>query len=86
MPRAPFATGSALYGIYKAMKLPARLVVFPNENPWILTPQDSIYWNWEFQSWLAGWIGGTPTLSKPTFDAEQKWTPTCSETILPTES
>jgi len=70
--RVPYVNGTALYGIYKAMNLPARLVVFPNENHWILTPQNSIYWNWEFQSWLARWIGGSPTLAKPTFDAEDK--------------
>jgi dipeptidyl aminopeptidase/acylaminoacyl peptidase len=70
--RVPYVNGTALYGIYKAMNLPARLVVFPNENHWILTPQNSIYWNWEFQSWLARWIGGAPTLAKPKFDTEDK--------------
>jgi dipeptidyl aminopeptidase/acylaminoacyl peptidase len=70
--RVPYVNGTALYGIYKAMNLPARLVVFPNENHWVLTPQNSIYWNWEFQSWLARWIGGSPTLEKPTFDTEGK--------------
>ena len=70
--RVPYVNGTALYGIYKAMNLPARLVVFPNENHWVLTPQNSIYWNWEFQSWLARWTGGAPTLTKPSFDASEK--------------
>jgi len=69
--RVPYVNGTALYGIYKAMNLPARLVVFPNENHWILTPQNSIYWNWEFQNWLARWIGGTPTLAQPAFDPQE---------------
>ena len=56
--RVPYVNGTALYGIYQAMGLPSRLVVFPDENHWILTPQNAIYWNWEFQSWLARWIGG----------------------------
>jgi dipeptidyl aminopeptidase/acylaminoacyl peptidase len=56
--RVPYVNGTALYGIYQAMGLPARLVVFPDENHWILSPQNAIYWNWEFQSWLARWIGG----------------------------
>ncbi len=67
--RVPYVNGTALYGIYQAMGLPARLVIFPDENHWILTPQNSIYWNWEFQSWLARWIGGRPTLEKPAFGA-----------------
>jgi len=70
--RVPYAHATALYGIYKAMNLPARLVVFPNENHWILTPQNSIYWNWEVQHWLTRWIGGSPTLTKPTFETEDK--------------
>lgn len=70
--RVPYVNGTALYGIYRAMNLPARLVVFPNENHWILTPQNSIYWNWEFQNWLARWIGGSPTLEKPSFDTDER--------------
>ncbi len=69
--RVPYVNGTALYGIYQAMGLPSRLVIFPDENHWILTPQNSIYWNWEVQSWLARWIGGSPALEKPVFgDAE----------------
>ena len=67
--RVPYVNGTALYGIYQAMGLPSRLVIFPDENHWILTPQNSIYWNWEFQAWLARWIGGRPTLEKPVFGA-----------------
>jgi dipeptidyl aminopeptidase/acylaminoacyl peptidase len=69
--RVPYVNGTALYGIYRAMELPARLVIFPDENHWILTPQNSIYWNWEFQSWLARYIGGTPTLAKPSFEGSE---------------
>ncbi|AOS44012.1 Prolyl tripeptidyl peptidase precursor [Lacunisphaera limnophila] len=68
--RVPYVNGTALYGIYQAMGLPARLVIFPDENHWVLTPQNSIYWNWEFQTWLARWIGGTPTLTEPRFEAK----------------
>lgn len=70
--RVPYVNGTALYGIYQSMGLPARLVIYPDENHWILSPQNSLHWNWEFQSWLARWIGGTPTLSEPRFDADAK--------------
>jgi dipeptidyl aminopeptidase/acylaminoacyl peptidase len=69
--RVPYVNGTALYGIYQAMGLPARLVIYPDENHWILTPQNSIHWNWEFQSWLARWTGGTPTLAEPRFGGEK---------------
>lgn len=65
--RVPYVNGTALYGIYQAMGLSARLVIFPDENHWILTPQNSIYWNWEVQSWLSRHIGGTPVLDEPKF-------------------
>jgi len=67
--RVPYANGTALYGILQAMGVPSRLVIFPNENHWILSPQNSIHWNWEVQSWLARYIGGTPTLTKPVFES-----------------
>ncbi len=70
--RVPYGNGLELYGVLQAMGVPSRLVVFPNENHWILSPQNAIYWNWEVQSWLARYIGGLPTLVKPTFDGEAK--------------
>lgn len=70
--RVPYVNGTALYGVYQAMGLPSRLVIFPDENHWVLSAQNSLYWNWEVQSWLARWIGGKPTLTEPRFDAEGK--------------
>jgi dipeptidyl aminopeptidase/acylaminoacyl peptidase len=65
--RVPYGNSTALYGILQAMQVPSRLVIFPNENHWILSPQNSIYWYWEVQSWLQRHIGGTPTLPQPNF-------------------
>jgi dipeptidyl aminopeptidase/acylaminoacyl peptidase len=71
--RVPYGNGTALYGVLQAKGVPSRLVIFPNENHWILSPQNAIHWNWEVQSWLARYIGNTPTLAKPVFsDAEAK--------------
>jgi dipeptidyl aminopeptidase/acylaminoacyl peptidase len=33
--------------------VPARLVFFPDENHWILKPQNSRLWYLEFFAWLA---------------------------------
>lgn len=66
--RVPYGNGIELYGILQSMGVPSRLVLFPDENHWILTPQNSIHWNWEFQAWLARYIGGQPTLEKPDFE------------------
>jgi dipeptidyl aminopeptidase/acylaminoacyl peptidase len=70
--RVPYVNGTALYQILQSMGVPSRLVIFPNENHWVLTPQNAIYWHWEMQSWLSRYIGGKPALEKPVFDAESK--------------
>ncbi|WP_438480715.1 S9 family peptidase [Oleiharenicola lentus] len=67
--RVPYGNGLELYGVLQAMNVPSRLVVFPNENHWVLSPQNAIYWHWEMQSWLSRYLGGKPVLEKPNFDA-----------------
>ena len=64
--RVPYGQSIALYGILQNMGVPSRLVLFPDENHWILSPQNSIYWNYEVQNWLARYIGGKP-MAKPDF-------------------
>ena len=68
--RVPYGQGIALYGILQTMRVPSRLVVFPDENHWILSPQNAIHWNYEVQSWLARYIGGRP-MAKPEFKAPE---------------
>jgi dipeptidyl aminopeptidase/acylaminoacyl peptidase len=70
--RVPYGNGLELYGVLQAMGVPSRLVVFPDENHWVLKPQNAIYWHWEMQSWLSRHIGGKPVIEKPVFDAEAK--------------
>ncbi len=55
--RVPAAQGIEIYNVYKAMKLPARLVYYPDENHWILKPRNSRHWYGEFLGWLDRWIG-----------------------------
>ena len=69
--RVPYGNGLELYGVLQALRVPSRLVVYPNENHWILTPQNAIYWHWEMQNWLARYIGVKPTLAKPSFESAE---------------
>ena len=50
--RVPVTQGLELYGVLKAKDVPARLVVYPSENHWILNPQPSLHWYEEVFSWL----------------------------------
>ena len=40
--------------------VPARLVYFPDENHWILKPQNSRLWYQEFFAWLERWVKPGP--------------------------
>jgi len=50
--RVPDAQGLAYYNTLKALGVDARLLWFPDENHWILKPQNSRLWYGEFLGWL----------------------------------
>jgi dipeptidyl aminopeptidase/acylaminoacyl peptidase len=50
--RVPVSQGINLYGALTGKGVPARIVVFPEENHWIMRPQASLLWHQEFFAWL----------------------------------
>ena len=40
--------------------IPAALLIFPDENHWVLKPQNGILWQRTFFEWLDKWLGPTP--------------------------
>jgi dipeptidyl aminopeptidase/acylaminoacyl peptidase len=55
--RVPATQALQYYDTLKARDVPARLVYFPDENHWILKPQNSKLWYAEFFAWLDRWSG-----------------------------
>ena len=53
--RIPYEQGMAAFNAAQMMGVPSRLVIFPQENHWILQPQNSLYWHREFYGWLDKW-------------------------------
>ena len=51
--RVPDCNGLAYYNTLKARGVDARLLWFPDENHWVLKPQNSRLWYAEFLAWLA---------------------------------
>ena len=51
--RVPATQGLQYFNSLKAKDVAARLVYFPDENHWILKPQNSQLWYREFLAWLA---------------------------------
>ena len=58
--RVPATQGLQYYNTLKAKDVPARLVYFPDENHWILKPQNSRLWFREFAAWAARFAPGGP--------------------------
>ncbi|MCI0737507.1 MAG: S9 family peptidase [Gemmataceae bacterium] len=50
--RVPVAHGFEYYNTLRLKGVPTRLVYFPDENHWIMKPQNSRLWHREFFAWL----------------------------------
>ena len=56
--RVPTEQGIASYNAARTRGIPAELLLFPDENHWVLKPQNSVQWYQVIQSWLNRWTGG----------------------------
>ena len=45
----------AAYNAAQMMGVPSRLLIFPDENHWILKPQNAMLWHREYFRWLDHW-------------------------------
>ena len=53
--RVPYSQSIATFTALQRRGIPSRLLVFPNENHWILKPANSIQWHTEVIRWLNEW-------------------------------
>ena len=56
--RVPTEQGIATYNAARRAGVPTELVIFPDENHWVLKPQNSVQWYRVVQDWLDRWTGG----------------------------
>ncbi|HEY5713515.1 MAG TPA: S9 family peptidase [Allosphingosinicella sp.] len=56
--RIPYSQSLGVFNALQRRDIPSRLVVFPDENHWILKPQNSIQWYREVHRWLDQWLRG----------------------------
>ena len=54
--RIVFTQATQAFNAAKIRGIPARMVLFPEENHWILRPQNSLLWQREFFRWLDTWL------------------------------
>lgn len=50
--RVPYSQGMAAYNTAQMLGIESRLLVFPTENHWVLSPQNAIVWQREFFRWF----------------------------------
>ena len=55
--RIPYAQSLSAFTALQRKGIPSRLLMFPDENHWVLKPNNSIRWHHEVQKWLDQWIG-----------------------------
>ncbi|HEU4600580.1 MAG TPA: S9 family peptidase [Steroidobacteraceae bacterium] len=55
--RIPYSQGIGLFTALQRRGIPSRLLVYPNENHWVLKPANSIQWHHEVEKWLGRWTG-----------------------------
>jgi dipeptidyl aminopeptidase/acylaminoacyl peptidase len=53
--RVPYAQGIATFTALQRRGIPSRLIVYPDENHWVLKPANSIQWHEEVLKWLGKW-------------------------------
>ena len=58
--RVPYTEDLSMFTSLQRMKVPSRLVIFPDEGHWIGKPQNQRLWWGEVQGWLKKYLEGGP--------------------------
>ena len=53
--RVPYSQGIATFTALQRRGIPSRLLIYPDENHWILKPANSIQWHKEVEGWMREW-------------------------------
>ncbi|KAK4136726.1 hypothetical protein BT67DRAFT_448039 [Trichocladium antarcticum] len=55
--RLPITEGLAAFNVLQAKKVPSKLLMFPDENHWVLKPENSLVWHREVLGWINKYAG-----------------------------
>jgi dipeptidyl aminopeptidase/acylaminoacyl peptidase len=58
--RVPLNNTLEMWALLQRLRVPSRLLVFPEENHWILNPENSRVFYREVEQWLARWVKPGP--------------------------
>ncbi|MDE2410567.1 MAG: S9 family peptidase [Sphingomonadales bacterium] len=54
--RIPYTQGLAAFAALQRRSVPSELLVFPDENHWVLKPKNSLQWHQTVFDWLGRWL------------------------------
>ena len=54
--RVPYTQGIASFTVLQERGIPSQLLVFPDENHWVLNPENSVQWHRTVFDWLDRWL------------------------------
>ena len=54
--RIPVEQGIAAFTALQRRGVPSQFLMFPDENHWVLKPQNSVQWHQTVEAWLAQWL------------------------------
>lgn len=54
--RIPYTQALAAFNSAQLLGVPSKLLFFPSETHWVLSPQNGILWQREFKGWLDEWL------------------------------
>ena len=61
--RVPLNNTLENWSVLQRLRIPSRLIVWPEENHWILKGEDSRYFYTEVHAWLKKYLGEVGTLA-----------------------
>ncbi|KAF8477003.1 Alpha/Beta hydrolase protein [Kalaharituber pfeilii] len=55
--RLPISEGLAPFNVLQEKGIPSKFLTFPDENHWVLNPENSLLWHSEVIGWINHWVG-----------------------------
>ncbi len=55
--RVPLEEALSTFSVLQRKGIPSKFLYFPDENHWVLKPQNSVQWHNEVLGWLNQWTG-----------------------------
>ncbi|MBM0107576.1 S9 family peptidase [Steroidobacter sp. S1-65] len=55
--RVPYSQGLSTFTALQRRGIPSQLLMFPDENHWVLKPNNSVRWHQQVEQWLNQWTG-----------------------------